>query len=152
MCNYIICCPPSSRLLDYQPRGCKDFDVRLTYRRASGYSGQFEICSNNIWRRTCRNSNFNQATATAACNQLFNFTNPTMALITPVAEVLSETGPVYDVALFCGLSDRNLSSCPSEPAEEVCDPVDQPAVNCYSKSSHTCTNSRLSSFRKVIAV
>ncbi len=118
--------------------------MRLTYRGASGYSGQFEICNNNIWQRTCRNSNFGQSTAAAACNQLFNFTNPveiTVPLITPVAEVLSETGPVYDVALFCELSDRNLNSCssepgePGEPGEEVCNPVDQPTVTCYSKSS-----------------
>lgn len=111
-------------------------DVRLTYRGASGYSGQFEICNNGIWQRTCSNSNFEQNAATAACSQLFGFvvTSLTLATITSFPEVLSETGPAYDRALFCGLSDASIRNCGFEPSD-ICNPDNQPTVTCPSKSS-----------------
>lgn len=119
--------------------GCNELDVRLTYRNATGFSGQFEICSGNTWQRTCSN-NFDQITAGVACRQLFPDL-PTQAIMNPgiyipVPDVISETADFVDTTFSCMPDNSSLLDCDSMPFEDQpCRVQDQPTVTCASEFS-----------------
>ncbi len=128
---------------------CSDLDVRLTYRDATGYSGQFEICKNGTWRRTC-SSTFSTNDIQVACNQLFGpffiSSGEVRALpsVTLQADVISETDSYFTDSLVCTGQEEHLSSCkPGSPSPDqagrrkrlieegaTCSPGSQPTVRC----------------------
>ncbi len=125
--------------------------MRLTYRDATGSSGQFEICKNGTWRRTC-SSTFSTNDIQVACNQLFGpffiFSGEVRASpsVTPQADVISETDSYFTDSLVCTGQEEHLSSCaifppPPPPSDEGrrkrmiaegarCSPSSQPTVRC----------------------
>ncbi len=97
--------------------------MRLTYRDATGYSGQFEICKNGTWRRTC-SSTFSTNDIQVACNQLFGpflifrgDVGSVRALpsVTLQADVISETESYFTDSLACTGREERLSSCEIVP-------------------------------------
>ena len=123
---------PSS---DYRPDGCSDLEVRLTYRDSTGHFGQFEVCRNGTWQRTC-GSAFFPGDADTACNQLFGRSQGREFSIqyTQTASVLSDTVPMFTDRLLCEPGQPSLRNCPAPtPASVVCAPERQPTVRCQSE-------------------
>ncbi len=120
--------------------------MRLTYRDATGYSGQFEICKNGTWRRTC-SSTFSTNDIQVACNQLFGpFFSEVRASpsVTLQADVISETESYFTDSLVCTGQEEHLRRCkPESPSPDqagrrkrlieegaTCSPSSQPTVRC----------------------
>lgn len=117
--------------IDYPPRDCSDRDVRLTYRDATGYSGQFEICMDGEWQRTC-SSYFTRAVAQTACIQLFGSVPEQTPIYMDQAEVLSETEMSFINPLSCSADSTHLHNCSLSDSGNValCTPETQPTVRC----------------------